>query len=306
MGGMMDRLDSMAILVNAVETGTLSGAGRQMGIPLATVSRKVSELEAHLRTRLLNRSARRLTLTDAGQSYVAACRQILDQVSEAEREASGEYSAPKGKLVITAPIVFGRLHILPVAMEFLQAYPEVEIKMALSDGVLDLLEDRVDMAVRIAELPDSSHIAARVGSIRRVVCASPAYFAKRGIPTNPGDLSTHDCIVRDGRPGANTWAFGFGASASFATVRSRFSVNTAEATIDAAKAGLGITRALSYQIDDAVRAGTLCIALQDFEPDPLPVSLVYAAQGLIPLKLRAFIDFAAPRLKARFAGLGKA
>ena len=165
----MDRLESMSILVTAVEAGSLSAAGRRLGMPLATVSRKVSELEAHLKTRLLNRSSRQLTLTDAGRSYVAACRRILEDVGEAERAASGEYSAPRGDLIITAPIVFGRLHVLPIAMEFLKAYPDIDIRMVLADRVINLLEEHADLAVRIGALPDSSLVASRVGSIRRVV-----------------------------------------------------------------------------------------------------------------------------------------
>ena len=147
-------------------------------MPLATVSRKVSELEAHLRTRLLNRTSRRLTLTDAGRSYVAACRRILEDIGEAERAAAGEYSAPQGDLIITAPIVFGRLHVLPVVIEFLAAYPDIDVRLVLADRVVNLLEDHVDLAVRIGDLPDSSLVATRVGSIRRVVCGSPAYFAR--------------------------------------------------------------------------------------------------------------------------------
>lgn len=299
----MDRLESMSILVKAIEAGSLSAAARQLGIPLTTVSRNVSELEAHLKTRLLNRSSRKLTLTDAGRSYVAACKQILEDVSEAERGASGEYSAPKGNLNITAPIVFGRLHIVPIVAEFLKAYPDIDIRMVLADGVANLLEDRVDLAIRIASLPDSSLVATRVGSIRRVVCGSPAYFAERGIPKNPHDVSTHDCITRDGQTFENSWTFTAGKSNTTIAIHARFIVNTAEAAIDAAVAGAGITRVLSYQVVDAVRAGTLVMVLEDFEPEPMPVSLVYAAQGLLPLKLRAFIDFAVPRLKAKFPSL---
>ena len=299
----MDRLESMSILVKAIEAGSLSAAARQLGIPLTTVSRNVSELEAHLKTRLLNRSSRKLTLTDAGRSYVAACKQILEDVSEAERGASGEYSAPKGNLNITAPIVFGRLHIVPIVAEFLKAYPDIDIRMVLADGVANLLEDRVDLAIRIASLPDSSLVATRVGSIRRVVCGSPAYFAERGIPKNPHDVSTHDCITRDGQTFENSWTFTAGKSNTTIAIHARFIVNTAEAAIDAAVAGAGITRVLSYQVVDAVRAGTLVMVLEDFEPEPMPVSLVYAAQGLLPLKLRAFIDFSVPRLKAKFPSL---
>src|SRR5262245_58124627 len=149
----MDRLESMSTLLAAVEAGSLSAAARKLGMPLATVSRKVSELEAHLRTRLVTRSSRRLTLTDAGRSYVAACKQILEEIDEAERAASGEYSAPRGDLAVTAPIVFGRLHVLPVVMEFLQAYPDIDIRLTLADRVINLVEDHVDLAVRIGELP---------------------------------------------------------------------------------------------------------------------------------------------------------
>src|SRR5664279_1529882 len=203
----MDRLESMSILVKAVENGSLSAAARAIGCPLATVSRKVSDLEAHLKTRLLNRTGRKLTLTDAGRTYVAACKQILEDVTEAERGATGEYNAPKGNLTITAPIVFGRLHVVPIVAEFLKAYPDIDIRMVLSDGVANLLESRVDLAVRIAPLPDSSLIATRVGTIRRMVCGSPAYFKERGIPTNPSELAAHACVTRDGQSFENTWTF---------------------------------------------------------------------------------------------------
>ncbi|TIT75955.1 MAG: LysR family transcriptional regulator, partial [Mesorhizobium sp.] len=172
----MDRLDAMSLFVATVEAGSLSAAARRAGVPLATVSRKLSVLETHLKTRLLNRSARRLTLTDAGQSYLAACRRILEEVSEAERAAAGEYSSPTGELVITAPVVFGRLHVLPVVTAFLAAYPDVDIRLTLSDRITQLVEEHIDLAVRIGELPDSAMVAMRVGSIRRVVCASPAYL----------------------------------------------------------------------------------------------------------------------------------
>lgn len=299
----MDRLESMSTFVTAVEAGSLSAAARQLGIPLTTVSRNVSELEAHLKTRLLNRSSRKLTLTDAGRSYVTACKQVLEYVSEAERGAAGEYSAPKGNLNITAPIVFGRTHIVPIVAEFLRAYPDIDIRMILADGVANLLEERVDLAVRIASLPDSSLVATRVGSIRRVVCGSPAYFAERGIPAKPVDLGRHDCITRDGQSFDNSWTFGPEKSSIAIPIHARLIVNTAEAAIDAAIAGAGITRVLSYQVIDAIRAGTLVMVLEEFEPEPMPVSLVYAAQGLLPLKLRAFIDFAVPRLKAKFPSL---
>jgi len=297
----MDRLASMTTLLAAVEGGSLSAASRRLGMPLATVSRKVSELEAHLRTRLLHRTSRRLSLTDAGQAYVAACKRILEDIGEAERAAAGEYSAPRGDLAITAPIVFGRLHVLPIAIEFLKAYPDIQIRIALADRVVDLQEEHVDLAVRIGELPDSSLVAIRVGAVSRVVCGSPDYFAKRGTPKKPDALSAHDCVTFEGMTSPDEWKFMVGKSSVSVVARSRLIVNTAEAAIDAAIAGVGVTRVLSYQAPGALRAGTLGLVLRRFEPAPWPVSLVYAGQGRLPAKLRAFLDFAAPRLKARLA-----
>jgi DNA-binding transcriptional LysR family regulator len=294
----MDRLQSMSILVIAAEAGSLSAAARRLGTPLTTVSRKVSELEAHLKTRLLNRSSRRLTLTDAGRSYVADCKRILEDVREAERAASGEYIVPKGDLIITAPIVFGRLHVLPVITAFLKAHPDIDIRIVLADRMVNLLEDHIDLAVRIGELPDSSLVATRVGAIRRVVCGSPAYFAARGTPKSPSELATHDCVTFEGLMSPHTWTFRMGKADMPVTIHSRLIVNTAEAAIDAAIAVVGITRVLSYQIANAMRAGALALALEEFEPPPWPVSLVYGGQRLLPLKLRAFLDFAVPRLKA--------
>lgn len=297
----MDRLEAMSALLAAVEAGSLSGASRKLGMPLATVSRKVSELETHLRTRLVTRTSRRLILTDAGRSYVAACKRILDDIREAERAAAGEYSAPKGELIITAPIVFGRLHVLPVLIEFLDTYPEIDVRLTLADRVVNLQEDHVDLAVRIGELPDSSLVAMRVGSIGRVVCGSPAYFAERGTPKRPNELSKHDCITFNGLTSPEAWIFLSGKGTISVAVHSRLIVNTAEAAIDAAITGLGITRVLSYQVADALRTGALLLALREFEPPPVPVSLVHAGQGRLALKLRAILDFAAPRLKARLS-----
>ena len=295
----MDRLESMSTLLAVVEAGSLSAASRRLGTPLATVSRRVSELEAYLKTRLLNRSSRQLALTEAGRSYVAACKRILEDLSEVERAATGEYSAPKGDLVVTAPIVFGRLHVLPVTLDFLKAYPDIDVRILLADRVFNLLEENVDLAVRIGALPDSSLVASRIGSVRHVVCASPAYFAERGTPRTPGALGEHDCVTFEGFASPDEWVFTTGKSTMSVAVRSRLSVTTAEAAVDAAVAGSGIARVFSYQIASASRAGALAVALRDFEPAPVPVSLVYSGQPLLPLKLRAFLDFAAPRLKQR-------
>jgi DNA-binding transcriptional LysR family regulator len=250
-GNMMDRLDAMSVLLAVVDAGTLSAGARRLGMPLTTVSRKVSELEAHLRTRLFNRSSRQIALTEAGRSYVAACRRIIEDVGEAERAAAGEYSTPKGDLVITAPIVFGRLHVLPVVLDFLRAYRDIDIRLVQTDRPLSLLEDHVDLAVRIGALPDSSLVATRVGSIRRMVCASPGYFAERGKPKRPDELAGHDCITFQGLSAPEAWTFTNGKSELTVATHSRLIVNTAEAAIDAAIAGAGITRVLSYQIAEA-------------------------------------------------------
>jgi DNA-binding transcriptional LysR family regulator len=294
----MDRLESMAILVTAVDAGSLSAAGRRLGTPLATVSRKVSELETHLGTRLLNRSSRRLTLTGAGHAYVAACRRILADVGEAELAASGEYSAPKGDLIVTAPVGYGRLHVLPIVIDFLRTYRDIDLRLELADRVVNLLEERVDVAVRIGELPDSSLVAIRVSAIRRVVCGSPSYFAARGMPVRPADLVEHDCITFEGLSSPQAWTFAGRKAQSSVAIHSRLVVSTADAAIDAAIAGLGVTRVLSYQAADAVRTGALVVALTAFEPPSSPVNLVFAGPRLLPQKSRAFVDFAAPRLKA--------
>ncbi len=296
----MDRLEAMSILLAAIEAGSLSAAARRLGMPLATVSRKVSDLESHLRSRLLVRSTRRLALTDAGRSYVDACRRVLDEVAEAERAASGEYRAPRGDLVVAAPVVLGRLHVLPIVVDFLKAHPQIDVRLALADRIAHLLDEHIDVAVRIGKLPDSRYVALRVGSIRPVVCASPAYFAARGTPKRPADLAGHDCITFEGISAAAAWNFA-GRKAQSVRVHSRLCVSTAEAAIDAAVAGLGITRVLSYQAEQALRSGALQLALQSYETPPRPVSLLHAGGRLLPLKLRAFLDYAAPRLRERLS-----
>ena len=294
----MDRLDSMSILVTAADEGSLSAAARRLGIPLTNVSRKVSELEAYLKTRLVNRSSRRLTLTDTGRSYVTDCKRILELVGEAERAATGEYSAPKGDLTITAPIVFGRLHVLPVVTEFLKAYPEIDVRLVFADRIVNLFEEQTDLAVRIGDLPDSSLIGTRIGAIRHVVCGSPGYFAARGMPKTPDELGRHDCITFEGLVSPSVWTFPFGKATKSVPVHSRLIVNTAEAAISAAAARVGITRVLSYQVAHEIRTDQLVLALKDFEPAPWPVSLVYTGQRLLPSKVRVFLDYAVPRLKA--------
>ncbi len=295
----------MTILVAVAEAGSLTAAGRRLNVPLPTVSRKLAELETHLGARLLARSTRRLLLTEAGEAYVAACRRILEQIGDAERAAAGEYSAPRGDLIIAAPIVFGRLHVLPVANAFLSNYPDINIRLVLSDRNAHLLDDNIDLAVRIGPLPDSAMVATRVGFVRRVVCGSPACFADHGVPKDPADLAAVPCVNFDGLGSGTSWTFIGQADRreTVVAVRPRLSVNTAEAAIDAAIAAVGVTRVLSYQVASPVAEGHLRLVLETFEPPPLPVSLVHAPQGLLPLKMRKFLDFAALHLRERLASV---
>jgi DNA-binding transcriptional LysR family regulator len=294
----MDRLDAMGILVASVEEGSFSAASRKLGIPLPTVSRKVADLEGHLKTRLLVRSTRKLALTEAGVSYVTACKRILEDIAEAETQAAGEYTVPRGELTLTAPIVFGRLHMVPVVNEFLSRFAEINLRMTLSDRNVNLVDDRIDLAVRIGDLPDSSLIATRVGTIRRVVCGSPAYFAAHGTPKSPDDLAQHECVTFSEMATGASWVFKpRGRKAKFVEPLCRLDISTAEAAIDAAIAGVGVTNVLSYQVARAVSEKKLQIVLRDFEPSPIPVQLVHAHQKLLPLKMQRFLEFAAPRIR---------
>jgi DNA-binding transcriptional LysR family regulator len=295
----MDRFDAMSVLLAVVEMRSLSGAGRKLGVPLSTVSRKIADLEAHLGARLLIRSSRQIDLTTAGHAFVAASRRILDQLGDAERVAAGEFSAAKGELVLTAPMVFGRLHILPVVAAFLRLYPDITIRLMLADRIVNLFDDHVDVALRIGSLPDSSLMATKVGAVRRVICASPDYLAARGAPDTPQGLTTHDCITFSILAAADHWNFNTATGELAVPVTSRLVVTTAEAAIDAAILGLGLTRVLSYQIATPMRAGLLRTVLDAWEPQAMPVSLVYAGQGPLTQKLRAFLDYAVPQLKRR-------
>jgi DNA-binding transcriptional LysR family regulator len=302
----MDRLEAMRTLVAAVDGGSLSTASRSMGVPLPTVSRRVSDLEAHLGTQLLVRTSRKLILTEAGAAYVASVRRVLEDLGEAERAASGEYRAPRGELLVTAPIMFGKLHIAPIVHDFLDAYPEVNVRLVLADTIIGLAENLVDVALRIGNLPDSGLIAKRVGYIRWVVCASPSYLTRRGEPRTTASLAEHDCIAFEGLQTYRSWPFGIGSKAIAVPIRPRFSVNTADAVIAGAVAGLGCARVLTYQAAQAVIEGRLVTVLQDNAPSPIPVHLIHVPQLLQPLKQRTFIDFVTPRLKIALEAIDKA
>jgi DNA-binding transcriptional LysR family regulator len=301
----MDRLEAMTILLKVVDKGSFSAASRDLGVPLATVSRKVNELERHLGTRLLVRTTRKVALTDVGATYVASARRILDEIDETERVAAGEFHIPRGELILTAPVFFGRVHILPIVTEFLAAYPEINVRLLLPDRNLHLIEDHVDMAVRIGPLPDSSMIATRVGSMRTVVCASPKLLAGYGVPKSPQDLAGLPCVNFEFlRPGS-TWPFRLkdAKGATEMPIRPRLSVTTAEAAVWAAAQSMGTTRVLHYQCADAVEDGSLRIILTDFELEPLPVHLIHTGRGTLPWKMRVFLDFAAGRVRERLRSL---
>jgi DNA-binding transcriptional LysR family regulator len=298
----MDRLEAMSTFLAVVEAGSLSAAARRLKTPLTTVSRKVSELESHLRTKLFNRSSRQLIFTDAGNSYLVACRRILADVTEAERMASGEYIAPTGELSITTPLGLERTILIPIMGEFLKAYPNIKVRMIPSDRVLNLLQEQIDVGVRIGSLPDSSLMAIRVGATRRLACASPAYLAIRGTPHTPEDLAAHDCVNYAGFASHDMWTFVRDNAAFAVPVQTRLVVGNAEAACAAASAGIGITIAFSYQIQkSSQKMGSLTTVLDHFQPAPLPVHLVYAGNRFLPIKVRAFLDFAAPRLKRALA-----
>jgi DNA-binding transcriptional LysR family regulator len=294
----MDRLEAMAMFLTAIDKGSLSAAAREMGVPVPTLSRKVADLESRLGTQLLTRTTRKLTPTEAGVAYAAAARRILEEVQEAEREAVGEFRAPRGELVVTAPLLFGRRHVLPVIADFLTLFPEINVRLVLGDRNADLIEDHIDMAVRIGRLADSGMIATRVGSMRLIVCASPALLSARGEPSRPEDLTHAPCVATDGPLSGSAWRFRSpetGAEVD-AAVAPRL-VTSAEAVVDAAVLGVGFARLLHYQAYDAIQAGALRLVLESYEPEPAPIHLAHVPRTQMPLKMRRFLDFAAPRLR---------
>jgi DNA-binding transcriptional LysR family regulator len=296
----MDRLEAMATLVRVADAGSLTAAAKAMRQPLPSVSRRIAELEARLGAKLLIRTTRRLALTEAGAVYVAACRRILDEVEEAERAAASEFQTPRGELVVAAPVVLGRQYVAPILTEFLALFPEIGVRLLLSDRNADLVEDHIDAAVRLGALADSALLVRRLGEVRRIVCASPGYLARAGTPDTPEALRAHALIVFDAPGAALPWRFG-AAGAEVVNARARLTVNTAEAALDAALAGAGITRILSYQASTEVAEGRLVRLLPAFEPAPIPVHLMFDGRDPMPLKLRSFLDFAAPRLTARLS-----
>lgn len=292
----MDRLRAMSAFVAVAEAEGFAAAARRAGMSPPAVTRAVAALEEHLGTRLFKRTTRVVRLSEAGVRFLADCKRILAEIDDAEASAAGAHGAPRGSVGVTAPGMFGRLFVAPVVTEFLKGHPQMRVRLLLLDRVVDLIEEGLDVGVRIAHLPDSSLTAVRVGSMRRVVCAAPAYLAGHGVPGEPRDLERLEAVHFPF--GREQWTFRVDGRARVVRPPARLVANTAEAAVTAAVAGGGVVRLLSYQVEREVRAGALQIVLQEFEPPPIPVHVVHAEGRHAPARVRAFIDFAVARLRA--------
>jgi DNA-binding transcriptional LysR family regulator len=295
----MDRLDSMRAFIVVAETRNFAAAARQLGLSAPAVTRAVAGLEERIGIRLLHRTTRMVRLTDAGATYLTDCKRILAELDEAEASAAGTHGQPRGALSLTASVMFGRIHVAPVMLKFLDAYPEVTVRTLFVDRVVDIIDEGFDVAVRIAHLPDSSLSAVRVGSVRRVICASPDYLVRHGVPQSPADLEHHHALQFSGVLAAEPWVFRDGS----VTPPARLIVNASDVAIAAALAGKGVTRVLSYMIAPHLQDGRLKIILADHELPPVPVHLVHREGRRANARVRSFIDFAASHLQASLASL---
>lgn len=309
----MDKLKAMETFVRIVESGSLTAAAGALGCSLTSVVRSLATLEGALHTRLLNRTTRRIALTDEGREYFERCRRVLAEVAEAENALSARQAKPEGRLTITAPVMFGRLHVGPLVAAYLAAHPAVHGELMLFDRVVDLLEEGIDVAIRIGALRDSSLIAQPLGSTRRVVCASPDYLARAGTPRRPEDLARHRCLRFLGLTPGTEWEFADAADTTDATdgktgdtarrqtlrvaIGSVLASNQIDVALDACRRGLGCGSFLDYQVRDALAAGTLRRVLREFEPQALPVHIVYPHSRLLSARVRSFVDWAVPRLR---------
>lgn len=298
---MIDRLDTMRVFVTALNEGSLAKAGRRLGRSPAAVSRAVASLESHFGTALLHRTTRRLQPTEAGERYAEVCRQVLGILEEANRSAEAVSAAPQGVLSLTAPVMFGNRILRPIVGAFLSEHPNVQVRFLLLNRITNLVDEGIDVALRIAPLRDSSLIGVKVGEVRRVLCAAPDYLARRGAPSTIFDLSDHDCIAVDSNSGEETWSFPPAPGRKVARnirVRPRLMINDDEAAVNAAVDGGGVLRVLSYKVDREIREGALVPLLPDDDPPPVPVNLVTSRALLASAKVRAFMDFAAKPLRA--------
>lgn len=289
----MDRLDAMRAFVAVAQHGSFASAARQLRLSPSAVTRAVAELEAHLGVTLFNRSTRVVALTDRGRIHLDAVRRLLDDLAAAEAAVRGQDGTPRGRLTITAPLMFGRLHVLPIVNDLLAAHPALQVRLLLTDRDINLIEEGVDVAVRIGALDDSSLVATRLGTVCRACAASPAYLDAHGEPLTPADLADHAIIAFDGASQSFDWRFADVA----VRVEPRLAVNSADAAIAAAEAGLGITRTLSYQLRDSVMAGRLRLLLPAFTPPPVPVSALYPPRRYATPNVAAFLAAARARFR---------
>ena len=286
----MDRLGAMQAFVAVADLKGFAAAARKLGLSPSGVTRLIAALEDRLGARLLQRTTRSVTLTDAGVRYLERARRILADIEEAEIAAEGERARPSGRLVISAPVGFGRLHVSPVLTAYLKRHREVSAELRLQDRMINLVEEGVDLAVRIGHLADSSLVARHVGDIRRITVASPKYLQSRGEPKKLQDLAGHDTIQFGASAGAAEWRFVDNGSEVRLNFAPRLSTNSAAAAIQYAEAGGGLTRVLAYQVADAIQRGRLKIVLAKFEQPPLPIHIVYPTSRLLSAKVRTFID----------------
>lgn len=286
----MDRLDELAVLVAVLDTGSLIGASRRLRRSPPAVTRALRALEARVGARLIERTTRHIAPTEAGRLVAEHARRVLAEIDEAMRAGAGHAAELSGLLRVSAPVVFGRMHVGPVVSRFLEAHPAVRAEVVFSDRYLDLVEEGLDAAVRIGTLPDSGLVMRLLGHVRRVLVASPVYLARRGVPENLDALADHDIIYTVGRPAAPAWRFLPDERGGVVRLEPRLMVNQVDAALAAARAGQGIARALSYQVAEDLETGKLARILVDFEPPRLPVQIVMPSGRLVPRRVRAFAD----------------
>jgi DNA-binding transcriptional LysR family regulator len=286
----MDRLDAMITFVAVCDANGFAAAARRLGLSPSVVTRQVAALEEHLGARLLQRTTRAVGLTEPGTRYLERARRILAELDEAELSAQSERAEPTGKLSISAPLLFGRLHVAPVLVRFMSAYPQVAAELHLSDRIENLIEEGHDLAIRIGHLPDSQLIARRLGATRRVLVASPAYLKRRGTPRRLADIARHDTINFMGVVPTADWRFAVEGREVRVRVTPRYVTNSGDAAIGYAIACGGLTLALCYQVSDAIRRGELVEVLRRHAPPPLPIQAVYPSSRLLSTKVRAFVD----------------
>lgn len=294
----MDRFSEMQIFVAVAECEGFAAGARKLKISPPAATRAVADLEHRLGIKLLNRTTRYVRVTDAGQRYLDDCKRILAQVTEADEAAIGINAAPRGHLVITAPVLFGRMYVMPCVVEYLQKYPDTEISALFVDRVVNMLDEGVDVALRVGELSDSSFKAIKVGTVRRVVCASPEYIEKYGLPQHPNDLSEHQIVVASSLSPNVEWRFLENKQSKIVRVKPRLTVTSNDAAIEAAVEGLGITRLISYQIAPELQSGRLKIIMSEYEYPALPIHILHREGRNSSAKVRAFIDLVAEKLKA--------